>query len=423
MAGERMGNNMQVSEPSAKYMVKASEYKLTEAGLIPNDWVASTIGKEFHIELGKMLDSEKNTGIPKPFLGNRSVQWGKIDTSSLGEIRLTPQDIQKYRLQKGDLLACEGGEIGRSAIWEAQLDECYYQKALHRLRPKNGLSTQLLLNILRRSSFLGDLNNFVTQTSIAHLPKEKFQTVPIAFPSSPAEQQAIATALSDTDALIDALEQLLVKKRQVKQGVAEKLLTRRERLKEFQNTWSNVRFGDAAKPRRDRIDPRTHQIQKFCIELENIGAGTGTLLGYSNFGRNSSIKTPFHNGDVLFGKLRAYLRKYWRASGDGLCSTEIWALAPQNNTISSEYLSQIVRLDSFIDITSQAYGTHMPRSDWKIVSQFELQLPPLDEQTAIAAILSDMDTDITELETRLGKVRQVKQGMMRELLTGRTRLV
>lgn len=96
---------MDVNEASAEYLTEAVPqasgdevppgYQRTEVGVIPKDWKASTVGAEFTIQLGKMLDSEKNTGVSKPFLGNRSVQWGQVDVNDLSEIRLTPTDLQR----------------------------------------------------------------------------------------------------------------------------------------------------------------------------------------------------------------------------------------------------------------------------------------------------------------------------------------
>jgi type I restriction enzyme S subunit len=86
-------------------------------------------------------------------------------------------------------------------------------------------------------------------------------------------------------------------------------------------------------------------------------------------------------------------------------------------------LFQLVKIDSFVETASTAYGTHMPRSDWSVVKNYEVPLPPIAEQTAIATILSDMDTEIAALETKLAKTRSLKQGMMHNLLTGRIRLI
>jgi type I restriction enzyme S subunit len=131
----------------------------------------------------------------------------------------------------------------------------------------------------------------------------------------------------------------------------------------------------------------------------------------------------FHAGDVLFGKLRAYLRKYWLSDRSGVCSTEIWVLVANRSYVSPEFLFQLVTVDKFIETASTAYGTHMPRSDWSVVKNYEVALPKPDEQTAIAAVLSDMDAEIAALEARRDKTRALKQGTMQELLTGRIRLV
>ena len=160
-------------------------YKRTEVGVIPEDWGVSTVGSEFSVQLGKMLDAEKNLGIPKPYLGNKAVQWDSIDSSDLPTVPMSREDLGKFRLRKGDLLVCEGGEVGRAAIWDAPIDECYYQKALHRLRPLRGFDSTLMVAILRHLAHGGVLANYVTQTSIAHLPREKFVKVPIPLPPSP----------------------------------------------------------------------------------------------------------------------------------------------------------------------------------------------------------------------------------------------
>ena len=193
------------------------------------EWAASTIGAEFDVQLGKMLDAERNSGQPKPFIGNRAVQWNRIDVGDLQSVPMSRADIGRYRLQRGDLLVCEGGEVGRAAIWDAPIDECYFQKALHRLRPLRGFNTRLMAAILRYWADRGILSNYVTQTSIAHLPREKFIEIPLLVPS-PAEQTAIATVLSDMDAELFALEARRDKTRNLKQAMMQELLTGRTRL-------------------------------------------------------------------------------------------------------------------------------------------------------------------------------------------------
>ena len=397
-------------------------YKQTEVGVIPEEWEVSSVGREYEIKLGKMLDAEKNVGVPKPYLGNRAVQWDRIDVSDLPTVPMSRADLERFRLQKGDLLVCEGGEVGRAAIWEAPLEECYYQKALHRLRPLLGFNSQLMAAFLRRWSDCGLLANYVTQTSIAHLPREKFMQVPMPVPPLP-EQRAIATALSDVDGLLGGLDRLIAKKRDLNQAAMQQLLTGQTRLPGFHAEWRVKTFGEVAVPRRERIDPRRAGVHDFCIELEHIESGSGQIMGSTSTGAQSSLKSVFHPGDVLFGKLRAYLRKYWRATRHGVCSTEIWVLVPRGDGATSEFLFQIVQTEGFIDAASNSYGTHMPRSDWNAVQNYELKMPPLPEQTAIAEVLTEMDAELAGIEQRREKTRALKQAMMQELLTGKTRLI
>ena len=204
-------------------------YKRTEAGVIPEDWGTSTVGAEFSLQLGKMVDAAKNTGLSKPYIGNRSVQWGRIDLADIDTVPMTSTDMRRFRLRSGDLLVCEGGEIGRAAIWEEPIRECYFQKALHRLRPIRSYDSYLMMSLLQLWASTGYLTNYVTQTSIAHLPKDKLEIVPLPIPTA-AEQRAIATVLSDVDSEIAALGQRLDKTRAIKQGTMQQLLTGSIRL-------------------------------------------------------------------------------------------------------------------------------------------------------------------------------------------------
>ncbi len=204
-------------------------FRQTEVGVIPKDWEVSTVGRQFDVTLGKMLDAEKNIGELKPYIGNRNVRWGSVSVSELPLMRLTRADMEKFRLRNGDLLVCEGGDVGRAAIWDAPVEECYYQKALHRLRPLRGFNSRLMVGLLRLWSDRGTLANYVTQTSIAHLPREKFMEIPMPIPSS-LEQTAIAEVLAEMDAEQEVLEARRDKTRLLKQGMMQELLTGKTRL-------------------------------------------------------------------------------------------------------------------------------------------------------------------------------------------------
>ena len=221
---------------------------------------------------------------------------------------------------------------------------------------------------------------FLASGTRAKLNRSELNKIEVPLPPTKAEQEAIAEALSDADALIESLEQLLAKKRRLKQGAMQELLTGKKRLPGFSREWEVKRFGEIAQPRMERVDPRRTGPHGFCIELEHIEQGTGCLLGYTATSEGSSLKAVFQAGDVLFGKLRAYLRKYWLADRDGVCSTEIWVLVARRSTVIQEFLLQLVTVDGFIEAASTAYGTHMPRSDWNVVKNYEVHLPSIEER-------------------------------------------
>ncbi len=271
--------------------------------------------------------------------------------------------------------------------------------------------------------FYNRIMQMTAKSSVDSVRREMIARMLVPLPPTVSEQRAIAAAISDVDELLDGLDRLIAKKRDLKQAAMQQLLTGETRLPGFSGEWEVKKFGELTLPRRERVDPRRGGYHNFCVEMEHIESGTGRLLGKTNTSENSSLKSIFREGDILFGKLRAYLRKYWLATNPGVCSTEIWVFAPNTRFVTSAYLYQLVKVDRFIDAASTAYGTHMPRSDWNVVKNYELALPSISEQIAIAEVLTDMDAELVALERRQEKTRALKQAMMQELLTGKTRLV
>ncbi|TDC21952.1 restriction endonuclease subunit S [Streptomyces sp. 8K308] len=192
-------------------------------------WRKSTIGEEFHVQLGKRLDAAVNRGELKLCVNNRGVRWGRIDITQAVWAPLTRADISELRLKAGDVLVCEGGEIGRASVWRAELSEAYYLNTLHRLRSRRGYNPDVLAAFLERWATTGELLALVGKSSLAHLTKENLLRVPLPVPS-PEEQGRIATALRSIDQLIFSLERLIAKQRNIKQGLMQELLTGRTRL-------------------------------------------------------------------------------------------------------------------------------------------------------------------------------------------------
>lgn len=155
-----------------------------------------------------------------------------------------------------------------------------------------------------------------------------------------------------------------------------------------------------------------------CVELEHVEPETGRLLGWDSSGVQASIKTSFKQGDVLFGKLRPYLRKYAIAPFDGICTTEILAIHSGNGQSDNQFLFYLMQGDGvFATVEALSYGTKMPRVSWTDLSDIVLGIPPLPEQQKIAAILTAVDDKLDVIARQIDATQTLKQGLMQTLFS------
>ena len=137
----------------------------------------------------------------------------------------------------------------------------------------------------------------------------------------------------------------------------------------------------------------------ICIELEHIEKETGRIIRHSQATEKSSVKNAFKSGDVLFGKLRPYLRKFALADFDGICSSDIWAMNPNTKIITKEYLFYLIQSEKFMRVACKTTGTKMPRSDWKLLQNLTFQIPDIRTQHSLVKILRTWDTAIEKTES------------------------
>ena len=408
-------------------------YKQTEVGVIPEEWEVRKLGERSAFRtgpFGSALHKSDYIDDGVPVINPMHIFDGQIvSTRTMTVTEAAAKHLADFRLKSGDIIMGRRGDMGRCAVVQSNQAGWLCGTGSIIIRCADSVAPNFLQRVLSSPRVVAAIEDTSVGSTMINLNQSTLAGLRIQFPPLP-EQRTIAGALSDVDALIGALDRLITKKRDLKQAAMQQLLTPpgagqagQKRLPGFHGEWEVKRFADVAFPRRDRVDPRRTGVHEFCVELEHIESASGVLLGSTSTGDQSSLKSVFRTGDVLFGKLRAYLRKYWLATRSGVCSTEIWVFAPNDRLITTDYLFQFIKTDQFIEVASNAYGTHMPRSDWNVVKNYEMQLPSLPEQTAIAEVLSDMDAELAALTQRRDKTRALKQGMMQELLTGRIRLV
>ena len=334
--------------------------------------------------LGKMLDQKKNRGEPLPYLANVNVRWGEFDLANLREMRFEQHELDRYGLKYGDIVMCEGGEPGRCAIWKEQCSSMMIQKALHRIRPHDCLRPEFLYYFLFYKARTGHLSSLFTGSTIKHLPREKLALVEVPVPPLSTQDQ-IASVLSAYDDLIEnnrrriqLLEQaarLLYKEwfvhlrfpghehTQIINGVPE--------------GWERKVLGDLCLEVRETVSPSVLEANTPYIGLEHMPRRSITLCEWGLAAQVTSTKHRFHEGDILFGKIRPYFHKVGKALIDGVASSDAIIIRPTSPHLLALVL-MVTSSDAFVAVTAQQMkeGSKMPRADWKQMQLYPVPLPP-----------------------------------------------
>jgi len=173
---------------------------------LPSGWVWTTLGVISETRLGKMLSAKARSGVgSRPYLRNKNVQWGRIDLDDVLAMDFSEGELDRFRVLPGDLLICEGGEVGRAAIWRGQIDWIGYQKALHRVRPQGGIAPEYLLYGFMWLAQTNAFEPHVTGSTIKHLPQEDLRLLRMPLPPL-NEQRRIVAAIEEQLSRLDAAD-------------------------------------------------------------------------------------------------------------------------------------------------------------------------------------------------------------------------
>jgi type I restriction enzyme S subunit len=246
---------------------------------------------------------------------------------------------------------------------------------------------------------------------------DDFRRIPLAAPTLP-EQRKIAAFLTAVDGRLEQLRQKQTLLADYKRGVIQQLFTQALRFKDNHGQdfpdWEIAEFGKIAKRSSEKHNPMTSKTEYPSVELESLSQDTGQLLQLFVSTDQKSIKSKFTKGDVLFGKLRPYLRKWLLAKFDGVCSSENWVL--KGRTVTNAYLFYLLQTDEFMKATNVSSGSKMPRADWSHIATVSFSYPTArDEQTKIAAFLSALDRKSESVAAQLDQTRTFKQGLLQQL--------
>jgi len=395
-------------------------YKQTEVGLIPEDWNIELVRTAYEIRNNLRLPLSENI--------RKGMQGGY---PYYGPTKI--QDyINEYRVE-GEY--CLIGEDGDHFLKWKEVPMTLLARGKFNVNNQAHLVCGIKNETLWFFYYFNnrDITKHLTRQGAGRykLTKASLQNIPLAIPPTKTEQTAIANVLSDTDALIQSLTRLIAKKRQIKQGAMQTLLNPYEngRLKEG---WEEKKLGEIGVFRGGcgfptRYQGKTDGLYPFYKVSDMNNEGNEKLMINANNWIDEKVKkeigvTTFPKNTIIFAKIGAaiFLERKKILNQESCIDNNLMGYVFDTNLYSVEYLHYLFQT---IPLGKLVSTTALPSLNGKEISAQKYYFPNKLDQTRIATILSGMDAEIAALEAKLEKYRQIKQGMMQNLLTGRIRLI
>jgi len=417
-----------------------SAFQNTELGFLPQNWIIKKIAEIFDVKQGKQLSSKEKTErkSKKPFLRTSNVLWGKIDISKIDYMYFTYEEFNSLRLQKGDILLCEGGDIGRTAIWNDELNECAYQNHLHRLRTKPFKDydnyffyywMQFAINKKKLYIYQGNV------TTIPNLSSSRLKNFKIPSPSI-HEQKKIAAVLKAVQEAKEKTEEVIKAAKELKKSLMKHLFTygpvsieeaEKVKLKETKagfipEEWDFVSLEDVCSLRKETIDPKKANNLNY-IGLEHIVPDELKIRNWGNSSNVKSTKNVFYKEDILYGKLRPYLNKVAVPEKNGICSTDIMVFEVKSRKINIYYLANYLHSQPFLKYATMTMtGVNHPRTSWAKLRNYHIPLPSQKTQQEIAEAFSSIDKKIGAEENKKKALEVLFETLLNNLMTGKIRV-
>ncbi|MPS59756.1 MAG: restriction endonuclease subunit S [Pseudomonas sp.] len=406
-------------------------FKQTEVGVLPVDWEARKLGELASFRtgpFGSALHKSDYTNDGIPVVNPMHILDGRIvPTTSMTITEDAAKNLEEFRLKPGEVIIGRRGDMGRCAVVSERERGWLCGTGSMIVRPSVSADAYFLQRVLSSPSIIKAIEDSSVGSTMINLNQGTLSNLVVQAPKV-EEQRAVAATLSDMDTLISSLDQEIAQKRDIQQAAMQQLLTGQRRLPGFSGKWEVKKLGDIASLNRINVIPFTTPDKTFThFSLPAFDEGKrpvkelGVEIGSNKFSVPANA--------ILVSKLNPRIPRVWLPQDipdNAVASTEFLVLTPRDG-IAREFLYVVCRSSSFCAQMELAAtgttGSHQRISPGSALS-LSVSVPSEKfEQSAIATILFDMDTEIASLESRLEKTRQLKQGMMQELLTGRIRLV
>lgn len=421
---------------------QSQNYKKTEVGLIPEDWYEINLGNSSILKArigwqGLTTAEYLNTGEFYLITGTDFLN-GFIDWDNCVFVEKERYEQDKYiQVDKGDILVTKDGTIGKVAFVDNVPLPTTLNSGVFVIRPiRDNYDPKYFYHVLMSKHFRNFLGKLTAGSTISHLYQKDFVYYNFPLPPTLTEQRAIATALSDVDALLSSQEQLISKKQAIKQGAMQELLTPPskggKRLPGFSGDWERIRVdkvitvarGGSPRPIQDFISSSSNGVN--WIKIGDTSSKSKYIVSSKEkiIPEGAQYSREVNVGDFVLSNSMSFGRPYILKI-DG-CIHDGWlVLQNYQDAFEREFLYYtLMSKDVYNQYIMKASGSSVLNLNKEIVKTVELNRPTdMDEQKAIAQVLSDMDQEIEILEEKKAKYQKVKEGMMQELLTGKIRLV
>lgn len=422
-------------------MVKPG-YKQTEVGMIPEPWKVSSLAAAFQrLEAGVSVNSDDSLSSEYHILKTSAVHDGVVDTAETKPV--IPRDYPRLKcpLVKGSIIISRMNTpalVGECGFAKDAKAGTYLSDRLWQIQNLNKSSFDFVwLNYLLNTKQYRDAVRATatgTSNSMKNISKERLLDIKIPHPPI-SEQENIAAMLSEVDELINLVEKQINKKKAIKQGAMQELLTGKRRLPGFSGEWETRTLHEMSNEMVDgpfgsnlKTEHYTTERQVRIIQLSNIGeAGWNNAnVKYTTFSHAAELQRCIvQPGSILIAKMMPAGRAIICPDNEKsyILGSDVVKVVP-NSSVDRRYLVYATKSRFYLDqIADDTQGSTRARTSVSKLRKTAILFPEKDEQIAIADILSEMDMEIAALEGKLAKYRQVKQGMMQQLLTGKIRLM
>jgi type I restriction enzyme S subunit len=382
------------------------------------DWTRYKIAEATEYLVDGTHFSPKTTEGEFKYITSKNIRNDGLDLTNISYISKDEHEkiYKRCKVQLGDILLTKDGANTGNCCLNTLDEEFSLLSSVAVLRgKKDSFNNKFILQILQSDLGQNTIISSMSGQAITRITLAKLKDYSFYFPEF-TEQNKIAFFLSAVDEKISQFIQKHQLLSQYKQGMMQKLFSQQIRFKaddgsEF-GEWDTGLIRDVFTNKSKNFNP---QIEKNlpCIELEHLSQNTGKILGTINSCEQQSTKNLFEKNYVLFGKLRPYLRKFAKPQFKGVCSSEIWVLT--GIKISNDYLFQYIQSEQFSELTNIQSGSKMPRADWNVISEADIEYPCLEEQTKIANFLSAIDQKIEVVAQQIEQAKTWKKGLLQQM--------